>query len=259
MRTVSATFVLSPGRCGTQWLSKVFSNDNPLHWVTHEPLHLHYEPTINSPENPLKKNTNILQDHLNKIKAHLDTGGNYLECGFPCWRHIAWFKNQLGSRCKVIYIHRNPIENAGSLLKLNAFTLPLLPHIPEKIFFHPDAEGALMPEYKYKWASLSPFEKCLYFWAEVNLQAQIYFEQFGKENWLTIPFGELFSAQARESIARFTSIKANLEIDAQQKTDEYGGLPFAKVSPELLNKHHKIKSLAESLGYFSRSAQQASY
>jgi hypothetical protein len=246
--TMSATFVLSPGRCGTQWLSQQFQSVERAR-VTHEPLHFDYEPLHNSPAQPLKKNSDRLITHLNTIHDQIKKGIPYLECGFPCWRHLSWFQRELGDETKVIYIHRDPVANATSLLKLNAFVPPLLPHLAEKQLFHPSAPNALLPEYVDYWPQLSPFEKCLYYWAEVNLQAELYQELFAPTHWLTIPYSDLFCESTLRKIAEFTNLPFEFQAHMLDRVDRYNGQPQSHVYANQIFKHPKILAVASRLNY----------
>ena len=248
---MSATFVLSPGRCGTQWLSQQLQPAGSEASICHEPLHFDYEPVHNSPSQPLNKNPERLIAHLNTLHDHIRRDKPYLECGFPCWRHLSWFKRELGDEVKVIYIHRNPVENAASLLKLNAFVPPLLPHMREKQLFHPLAPEALLPEYADCWQQLSPFEKCLYYWAEVNLQADLYRSMFSSSHWLTIPYLELFNESSLGTIAEFAHISFKFHPRMLDRVDQYQGLPQSPIHSTRIHSHPKILAVASSLGYES--------
>jgi hypothetical protein len=227
---MSATFVLSPGRCGTQWLSQQFQSVERAS-VTHEPLHFDYEPLHNSPVQPLNKNSDRLVTHLNRIHDQIKKGIPYLECGFPCWRHLSWFKRELGDETKVIYIHREPVANAASLLKLNAFVPPLLPHLAEKQLFHPSAPNALLPEYVDYWPQLS------------------YQELFAPTHWLTIPYSDLFCESTLRKIAEFTNLPFEFQAHMLDRVDRYNGQPQSHVYANQIFKHPKILAVASRLNY----------
>ena len=246
---MSITFVLTPGRCGTQWLAEKLGNTHNRNWVCHEPLHFAYDPIRNSPAQPLNQNRERLLIHLEAIRQHVRRGGHYMECGFPCWRHLDWFRQEFGDAVKVLYIHRDPIDNARSLLKLNALVPPILPHLPEKQLFHPGTEGALLPDYGRRWTQLSPFEKCLYYWAEVNLQAAQYQKVFARRNWLTIGFAGLFEEAALTQIAAFAGLEFTFREDMLSRVDQFQGLPQERVDPGILDQHSPITALARELGY----------
>jgi hypothetical protein len=49
---MTAYFVLSTGRCGTQWLAETLQLWSDNFVVRHEPLHFQYRPDLNSPSAP---------------------------------------------------------------------------------------------------------------------------------------------------------------------------------------------------------------
>lgn len=246
---MSATFVLTPGRCGTQWLTQQLRSKNSKNWVCHEPLHFDYAPLHNSPSQPLNTNKDRLSSHLASIHKHLGQGNHYLECGFPCWRHLDWFKQELGEHVKLIHIHRDPVENSTSLLKLNAFVPPVLPHLPEKQLFHPQAPESAFPEYADHWGELSPFEKNLYYWAEVNQQADLYKTNFASTHVLTIPYRELFSRSSLERIAEFANLDFLFAATMLENEDQFQGIPQSPILSEKIYGHPKIITIATRLGY----------
>lgn len=247
---MSAIFILSTGRCGTQWLSKQLAQAAPDHWrVEHEPLHLAYAPQHNSPGQPLAHNREILVQHLATIRQHLNAGGVYLECGFPCWRHLQWFLGELDVNVKVIHLHRHPIATARSWLKQNSFVPPILPHLPVKELFHPAAPGALLPEYLERWPALSPFEKNLYYWAEVNLQALAYREVWEPLHWVALRFEDMIQPATIKALLAFVELTTSADSWNPEAEDRYGGLEQAPVDEALLNHHQKILQLTARLGY----------
>lgn len=244
-----AVFVMSPGRCGTQWLADLLKGKVPEYSVAHEPIHFDYNPLKNSPTTPLASNEPKLLQHLAFIQQQIKNGINYIECGFPAWRHLDWFRKELKCNVKVIYIHRDPIENAASLLKLNAFVPPVLPHLPVKAFFHPASPDALLPEYSSYWENMQAFEKCLYYWAEVNLQAIAYQKDWTQDSWLTIPFSELFTTLSLQKIQRFIEREFKISNNDFNKLDQFDSAPQAPVLNQVLTQHEKIYSVAKKLGY----------
>lgn len=251
---MSAYFVLSPGRCGTQWLAQRLSalcDYNLLsnkYWITHEPLQLDYIPSRNTPVNPLKYNADAILAHKEAIRKHVLGGGSYIECGFPCWRHLEWFKSSLEDICDigVIYIHREPIINAISLLKISSFVPPLFADFPTKVVYLPNVD-CHMPQYCNLWNSLSPFEKNLVYWAEVQLQAEAYRNSWGDHNWLTLAFEDMFTVCAQKRLAGF------LKLEHQDKVlkgvDRFSIGIQCQIDPDEYNKHLAIQEIAHSLGY----------
>lgn len=255
-----ACFVLSTGRCGTQWLTQYLNQllgAQPQQYrVVHEPLNFQYNPLKNSPETPLSSNQVELINHLEKIKNTLSKGANYIETGFPCWRHIAWFAQELAQPVKIVHLTRNPIDTARSWLKLNVYVPPILPHLPEKELFTPFAPYAKLPQFQTYWHELSPYEKCLYFWAEVHLQALAYKQDWHTANWLHLGYESLFDAQTLNKLNRFLNIEGSgkhlMDTTArtlQQNIDNYGQLIQTHFDPNEIFQYPEIVALSKKLGY----------
>ena len=252
---MAAIFVVTPGRCGTQWLAGYLSalaeyNDvKEKYWITHEPLHLDYKPSHNTPAHPLKHNANIIVEHKKTIERHLLAGGCYVECGFPCWRHIAWFRKSFADICSVgvIYIHRDPVANAISLLKLSSFVPSVIPGLPEKLFFQLTADSH-MSVFSDLWDSLSPFEKNLIYWGEVQLQARTYMESWYDGEWLTVDFENLFTIQTQKLLTKFVGFP-NYQKAASEVADGFDLGVQCPVDTDEIYDLKKIREIAKDLGY----------
>lgn len=247
---MSAVFILSTGRCGTQWLYEFFSTCLPEFWdVTHEPLHFDYAPIDNAPHQPLHKNSQILLNHLAHIHSKTRNHRHYLECGFPCWRHLDWFNDKLACPVKIIYLHRDPVQVARSWLKLNAFVPPVLPHLSTKELFHPAAPEALLPHYQYMWHELTPYEKGLYYWEEVQLQAARYKSAWQEENWFELTFQQLTNRRVLQDLMGFLDADAEVNDFDDSPRDNFQGVEQDIVIEELICRHPEILRIAGNLGY----------
>lgn len=247
---MAAYFVLSTGRCGTQWLTETIQQWDESFVVEHEPLHFGYRPDLNTVRQPLLHNREMLENHLRQIRQHLHTGKQYIETGFPCWRHLSWFKQQLGHTVKVIHIHRAPLDTVASLLKLNAFVPPLLPHLPIKNLYLPSDEQDCLHRYRDLWPQLNPAEKNLWYWAEVQAQALHYQQQWSTHDWLTLNFSQLFSAQGKQQLSRFLGCPDTVCWPAQDKVDQFGlGLVQTPTDFPNLSDINEINQLAKQFAY----------
>jgi hypothetical protein len=254
---LTAYFVLSTGRCGTQWLAETLPHWSSHFVVQHEPIHFQYRPDLNHPDSPLKHNAERLSSHLDFIRKQIHQGYTYIETGFPCWRHLGWFKAELG-KVKVIHIHRDPLESVVSLLKLNAFIPAVLPHLPVKNLYQPGYSQDLLSSQQELWPLLSPAEKNLWYWAEVQHQARQYQQNWPKSDWLSLRFSALFSPQSQQQLAAFLGVKGEPYWPAQQKVDQFGlaALPQQLQFP-LLGQSGAIIQLAKQLGYASPFANNS--
>lgn len=248
---VSATFVLSTGRCGTQWLTEKLSSMYPKWQIAHEPLSFHYRPDLNTELLALTYNRELIQQHLSDIQQHLNLNQSYVETGFPCWRHLQWFRQQLDGRVKVIHLHRNPVDTVHSLLKINAFIPPFVPHLPLKNLFLPSPDHGYLAEWYELWPLLNPAEKNLWYWTEVQAKALQLRQEWPANDWLEVSFEHLFSSATEQALAAFLGPEAVVDATAPGLVDQYGAgaIALSAVEFPLLQNVPAIKQMVERLGY----------
>ena len=252
----SATFVLSTGRCGTQWLHEAFSGafEGALR-VEHEPLHNRYEPArmlaAGDPAALPPARAKAILAHFESVERTLDSR-NYLETGHPCWSSIPAIARRLPGRVRVVHLVRHPVTMAFSWLSHGAYVPPLLPALPAKEFVTPIGDGVTFPEYRERWPELSPLEKCLYYWAEVNAFA-LKLEERGGFPWLRLRYEDLFgqNSDALRALLRFTELpdSAAERMAPGKSVDQFRFALAAWPEPERISRHPAVIALAERFGY----------
>lgn len=252
---MSAYFVLSTGRCGTQWLTELLRQQLPQARVEHEPLHFQYRPDINSATLPLQFNAELILQHLQRIQQQLTTGQPYIETGFPCWRHLPWFRRQLSGPVKILHLHREPLSTVRSLLKLHAFVPPLFDYLPLKNFYLPDACQDQFKMVQALWPTLQPAEKSLCYWLELQAYALQLQQDWPANDWLSLSFSELVSRSGLTKIQQFFAIPATDDAaTVPAAVDRFGGIwvPAPQEYPQL-SQHQswltQANTLMRRLGY----------
>ena len=237
-------FVISPGRCGTQWLTHQLKLQlQDVARVEHEPIHLGYTPHINSSDQPLVEQRETILSHLESITDTLESGLSYIECGFPCWRHIRWMISELSYidniNFKIINIVREPKDNAQSLLKINAYTPPLLPHMKTKVLLIPDSQGAHFSGLSNVWQELSSFDKALFYCCEVYKEGEVLKQQLPEHDFLRLNFEDMFCAERLAEIVVFMGEKFSPELFSGELVDNhYGHIAWHQnrnIHPDVLN------------------------
>jgi hypothetical protein len=164
---------------------------------------------------------------------------------------LDWFRQHL-KQIKVVHIHRDPLQSVHSLLKLNAFVPPFLPHLPIKNLYLPSDEQDLLQQHKTLWDELNPAEKNLWYWAEVQHQALRYQQHWSVSDWLSLSFSELFSAKSQQQLADFFETPAASHWPVQQKVDQFGlAMQSQPLEFPRLCQFEEIAQLAKHLGYAS--------
>ncbi|MGZ5049638.1 MAG: hypothetical protein ACXWF8_04045 [Methylobacter sp.] len=250
----TATFFLSTGRCGTQWLAENLSALSAGSAVIeHEPLHSRYYPRLMHGSNDPEKTGNAeeINRHCERIEEILEDK-SYIECGWPAWGAIPYLLRRFKGKINIVHLVRHPVPVACSWVSHRAFCPPLipLPHLQEKILATPFDDGTAFPHYCEQWTSMNPFEKSLFFWLEINALG-LKLEKEAHAPWLRIRFEDLFYENAMQNLVDF------LGLTAQENTSD----AFGKVKdnfhyacdtwwrPQDIQKYPDIVKTAMQLSY----------
>lgn len=249
-----AAFILSTGRCGTQWLATALAEAYPDRLaVEHEPLHEGYEPRralryTAAAHVPPRLPPAVLR-HMDAIEGRLETV-SYLECGHPNWSTIPLLAERFRGRVKIIHLVRHPVPTCWSWLTLQAFQPPLLPHIAPRTPLTPFDEGTRFAEYRSSWDALAPFEKCLYYWSEVNafalaLQARL------DTPWLRLRYEDLFAGDGLERLLEFLHLPARGPILHRRRKviDQHRSILVGREDWQVIRDHPRTVAIAQELGY----------
>lgn len=249
-----ATFFLSTGRCGTQWLAKHLQQAYADRFqVEHEPMHNFYAPRRILATHALADlDTEIAAPilvHVESIETCL-TQRSYIECGHPCWSAIPALTDHFQGRVRIVHLMRHPVPTAFSWLTHHAYQPPITPFMPEKILLSPFDPGVLMPEYQARWAELTPFEKCLYYWGEVNLFG-LQHQETVDAPWLRLTYEDLFFADGLEKLLTFLELPLtdSLPPARAESVDIFHSLTAEQPDLTLLSHHPRILATARACGY----------
>ena len=246
-----ACFVLSTGRCGTQSLARVFSlaaGDRAV--VEHEPLEGEYVPRkalawSRQPDPAPESIPLAVAEHLDDIESIL-ARQSYVECGHPSWSTIPYLLRHFAGRVRVIHLIRHPAAVAFSWVTHRAYRPPLESHFPERVLLTPFDAGVLHPEYQSRWNNLSPHEKALYYWLEVNAFG-VALQRKAHVPWLTVRFEDFVTGAANHDLAQFLDLDefrgAPPHVDRHRFRSE---VPWDEVG---ITEHPAVAALAERFGY----------
>lgn len=249
-----AAFILSTGRCGTQWIAAALSSLYPgCIAVEHEPLHDRYDARKTLGNFHLGKPLDSLSTevllHMKGIEERIATQP-YLECGHPNWSTIPYFAERFDSRIRIIHLTRHPVSTCCSWLTHLAFQKPLAPHLSEKVLLSPFDQGTKFQEYREVWNELVPFEKCLFYWSEVQAFA---LEQQSRLHvpWLRVRYEDLFKSEGFAAILNFLNLPVNdrsLNFGSQ-RVDKFQYVSQVWQDWRVIHHHPRALSIAETLGY----------
>ncbi len=251
--TKTATFVLSTGRCGTQWLSKnLGAHYADLLATTHEPHHREYLPrrTLGIADPARWPSIALVERHLVTIEADLATR-SYIECGWPCYGLLPYLARRLAGRMRVIHLLRHPVPTAASMVT-HLYYHERPDGMTEKALLTPGDAGVAMPDYAARWPAMSRFEKCLYFWGEIN-RLGLTWERELDVPWLRVRSEDLFGGDGLDRVLDFLGMPRREPIYAarRERTDAYvmGTLVKLDAESRSIRDHPRILEIAREVGY----------
>ena len=250
----AALFVVSTGRCGTQWLAamvKRFAGDAAV--ATHEPLEHDYPIRQMLGARDLHRLDPDLAEPLNEHVGFIEQtlrSKPYIECGHPSWSSIPFLVERFRGRVKIVHLVRHPVQTAFSWLTHFAYCPPPASYLPEKILVSPFDEGVRYPSYRERWASMTPYEKALYYWLEVNALVLDVAESDDVPS-LRIRYEDLFRGGVLDRFLAFAGLPARNHDDGAERkqVDEFRYGSPVWCDPRLIDRHPDVISLASRLGY----------
>lgn len=245
-------FVFSTGRCGTQWLADVLARAcGDLAVVAHEPIDSDYAPRemlgVAAPHELEPELAEPILEHVAFIEETLATRA-YIECGHPLWSSLPYLLTRF-PRARVVHLVRHPVPTALSWITQSVYTPPLAPHWPEKILLSPFDAGVRFVEYRERWDSLTPYEKALYYWLEVNALG-LRLEENAGVSWLRIRLEDLVRGRGIEKLFAFSGIEsAATEGEGASEVDAFHFVTAFWSDPRLIERHPEVLATARALGY----------
>lgn len=110
--------------------------------------------------------------------------------------------------------------------------------------------GIRFTEYQDMWNKLNPYEKCLFYWAEVN-QFGLDLEQQLTIPWLRLKYEDLFHGNGLEHLLDFLNLPKRESLFEQkgQLVDQFRYLSPVWQDWKLIENHPRVMEIARQLGY----------
>ena len=164
-----AIFVMSSGRCATQYLAHVMQGLRDDVVVEHEPIGPNYVPRQVFRSTDFDRVVDLhpeVAQKFSEIEEHLASGRRYIDTGWPTFAWLPYLSRRFDGRFEFTHLVRNPLETAASLLTHNFFLGRDDPYARQAIIVGGPHTG--YPQLADEWEGFSPLEKCLFHWLEVN-------------------------------------------------------------------------------------------
>jgi hypothetical protein len=252
----SVVLFLATPRSGTQWLArslgKVFED---LALVEHEPARYEYQPrrTLRSNDQLGLLRVPVIAEHFSRIHETLGSGRHYVEIGFPAFAAVPLFAHVFGSDLRVVHLVRHPVSTAASMVT-HGWYQPRRDHdLGLKVGVTPLDPGVAQSGYEDRWQTMTPFEKCLFYWTEVHLYGLEVERAFASIPFLRLNFEHLFS-RATETLPRLTEFmglpwRAQLLENVSEKVDRWPAKTGRMLAWRSVEQHATAMEVAKGFGY----------
>jgi hypothetical protein len=252
------TVFLSTGRCGTQWAASALAGGwSDCALVDHEPLGPLYASRLyyRQPAPDLRRmlQRRVVSRHLRDIESLLRSR-HYIETGWPLYAAMPLFAELFGDQLRVVNLVRHPIPVGLSLLTHRLYRpgprrddyarLALLDGRSGNVIDTSCARG---------WAALSSYEKCLWWWAEIQSYSEELERCLPAGTFLRCRLEDLVGEDrvTRERLVDFTGFPPRdaLENWRLNSVDSFRTVTDERLDHTLLGRHPNWLALMRRYGY----------
>jgi hypothetical protein len=250
---------VTTGRTATHWLARTLSSlYSDLAIVIHEPISWHYMPNrFFRQYDRIEEQLNIpkIREHIEHVKCNTKEK-TQIDVDWMVCSAIPVFVEVFGPRLKVIHLHRHPVFTALSLLTLNWYQPQFYAqqHTWRDVCtFEAFFPGTIHKRFADIWSDLTPYEKCLFHWAEINAYAFELQDKFPEVPFYRLKTEDMLdgSSGTLRSLLEFINLPYRLGIeDALSKVvDPLHHKAHIGFDWRYIYRHPEVVELAERLGY----------
>ncbi len=250
-------YVISTGRCGTQWLADTLGRvyaDCAV--VEHEPLGPEYRPreTLRSPGRLAKLAARApLAGHLVRIDRVLKEKP-YIECGWPAFAAVPLFIERYGPRLRLVHLVRSPVPTALSLLTHGFYHSGRNEAYNRLATLDAFDAGIVHRHYRDEWARLPTYEKCLFQWLEIHTWAEQIKRTYPEVPLLTVRMEDLYGADGgaiRDAITDLAGLPRRSAVHRlrSERVDKWRLRTVEIFRWTRVFRHPEVVSLARHYGY----------
>jgi hypothetical protein len=261
----SVTLFLATPRTGTQWLARSLGHVfEDLALVEHEPADYEYEPRrmLRRDDQRSLLRVTVIDEHFGRIRETLGSGRHYVEVGFPAFAAVPLFADVFGPDLRVVHLVRHPISTAASMVTHGWYQPRRRHDLGLKVAVTPFDSGVVQSGYGDRWQTMTPFEKCLFYWTEVHLYGLEVERAFASIPFLRLRFEHLFS-RSTEALPRLTEFmglpwRAQLLEHVSEKVDRWPEKTGRMLAWRRIEQHATAMEVAKGFGYTLADVEPAS-
>jgi len=247
-----AIFFVSTGRCGTQWLASLLQESYAsVAHVTHEPIKFDYHPKDFFRQYARADEVLSLPrvaGHLFNVDKTLEVK-SYIEVGWPCYAAIPHLVNRYQGRIKIVHLVRHPVRTALSMATHRVYERKDL----ERARPDPFDPSVVLQSLQAKWSWMSPYEKCLFWWTEVNLYGRELCGRYPEVPQILVRFEDMLdpSTAQLKVLLDFLELptQPSLEAAVNEPVDRYHNQTFKPGDWKRIFQYEQTLQLADELGY----------
>jgi hypothetical protein len=258
---------LSAGRCGTGWFASRLRDMYTGVEIEHQPIGALYRPRRYfrryDDASAILEVPEVLR-HVERMRA---AKAPYVETGWPLLASLPLLADRFAARLRIVHLTRHPVPTALAHLADGSYAGSNR-RSPYSRFatLSPRDRNVFQAHYALTWAQLSAYERCLYWWTEVNLFGLELPGRFGAIPLLRIPAEHAFSGE-REPLERLLEFmglpwRRRWQVGAGADLGRWPRPP-ADVDPLEVHRHPATVETARELGYelagLTRGALEAHY
>jgi hypothetical protein len=253
---------LSTGRCATQWLAATLGKLHPEVRSEHEPIGPLYAPRrhfrrYRDPQRVLDEPA--VAAHLARVLAQECP---YAETGWPLFPVLPHLAGTIPERLRVVHLTRHPVPTALSHVAHNSFAgSPRDDAFTRLATLGPGDPRVFQPGYGDRWDALTPYEKCLFWWTEVNLFGLEFAQRFPEIPLLRVRSEDLLSSASGvlPRLLEFAGIAFDQRWTQALDTvvDRWRHHTEQDIDPTLVGDHPRTVETAARLGYDALAVDRA--
>lgn len=250
--------MISPGRSGTAYLYRAFSSSFPTKGsLYHEALHVAesrprdffrpYEPDVQEAIRAQDPIARCVERWARELED-----GPVVEFGWTAAHLAPFLADMFQDRFQVVLLHRHPVVQAGSRATMGNYSDGYESHAHK---ISPDDPRTLYPTFGDRWTSMSPFEKCLYWWLEYTGMGLEFLRRRPEIASNVVASSELFdsSSTVLSGLTAFLGFRSG-QVEAPE--GRVNTIARSRVERWPLGaewkkhrRHTEVHSLADELGY----------
>ena len=221
--------------------------------MEHEPIGPLYRPrrffrSWSDPEAVLE--IDEVREHVERIA----TSGRYVETGWPLFAALPLFARRWPDRLRVVHLTRHPVPTSLSHLAHSSYAGSARDDAYTQLAtLGPGDPNVFQPEYAGRWRDLTPYEKCLFWWTEVNLFGLEFPERYRQIPFLRVKSEELLGGDrsALEGLVEFMGLPWDDAWLARtdRVVDKWHHRTDRDVDPFQIHRHTTTMETARHLGY----------